>query len=207
MAKEKTNWEEVEPKRDRSRESQKDYEETTLPEEEMQQDEPAEMTESEESSWQEEPEEINPEYEEENPEGEEGDDTAAMEEEKEEYDYDYDYDYDPQEVAWDNEADQIGSSSKQAYGMAGPKRKEREEEIQSKKETAKSIGRKIWDGLCTAVSCAAALVGHVIHVFVSNAFLGEHTQLPCLSILCRKVCSASTCNFQKADMEISTGTA
>ena len=145
MAKENTNWEDVEPKRDRSRESQKDYEETALPGEEMQQDEPAEMTE---------PEETNPEYEEEDPEGEEGDDTAAMEEEKEEqeYDYDYDYDYDPQEVAWDNEADQIGSSSKQAYGMAGPKRKEREEESPSKKETAKSIGRKIWDGLCTAVS-------------------------------------------------------
>lgn len=179
MAKEKTNWEEVEPKRDRSRESQKDYEETTLPEEEMQQDEPAEMTEPEESSWQEEPEETNPEYAEENPEGEEGDDTAAMEEEKEEqeYDYDYDYDYDPQEVAWNNEGEQMNSSFKKAYGMAGPKRKEREEESSSKKETAKSIGRKIWDGLCTAVSCAAALVGHVIHVFVSNAFLGEHTQL------------------------------
>lgn len=29
-------------------------------------------------------------------------------------------------------------------------------------------------GICTVVSCAAALVGHVIHVFVSNAFLGEH---------------------------------
>lgn len=182
MAKEKTNWEEVEPKRDRSRESQKDYDETTLPEEEMQQDEPAEMTEMtepEESSWQEEPEETNPEYEEENPEGEDVDDTAAMEEEKEEqeYDYDYDYDYAPQEVAWDNEGEQMNSSFKQAYGMAGPKRKEREEESSSKKETAKSIGRKIWDGLCTAVSCAAALVGHVIHVFVSNAFLGEHTQL------------------------------
>ncbi len=168
MAKEKTNWEEVEPKRDRSRESQKDYEETTLPEEEMQQDEPVEMTEPEESSWQEEPEETIPEYEEEDPEGEEGDDTAAIEEEKEEYGYDYDYD--PQEVAWDNEGEQMNSSFKQAYGMAGPKRKEREEENPSKKETAKSIGRKIWDGLCTAVSCAAALVGHVIHVFVSNHF-------------------------------------
>lgn len=178
MAKENTNWEEVEPKRDRSRESQKDYKETALPGEEMQQDEPAEMTEPEEESWQEEPEETIPEYEEEDPE-EEVDDTAAMEEEKEEqeYDYDYDYDYDPQEVAWDNEGEQMNSSFKQAYGMAGPKRKEREEESSSKKETAKSIGRKIWDGLCTAVSCAAALVGHVIHVFVSNAFLGEHTQL------------------------------
>ena len=76
MAKKDVNWEDVEPKRDRSRESQKDYEKTALPGEEMQQDEPAEMTEPEEGSWQEEPEETNPEYEEENPEGEEGDDCC-----------------------------------------------------------------------------------------------------------------------------------